>query len=87
MFKSMTNGAETFSHQSRRISLFDTGYPLEYSNRFEVYSACLGKLITKQTAGADQAVKGRNRNADIADRTLFFGNDIYPVQFIIGIIT
>lgn len=65
-----------------RISIFDTDYPLDKSNWFHVFSACLGKVMTIQNACAEQVVKGQNWNVDFGAGTLAFGDDVYPLQFI-----
>ncbi len=65
-----------------RISIFDTDYPIDKSNWFQVYSACLGKVMVIQNACAEQVVKNRNWYVDFGAGTLSFGNDSYPVQFL-----
>lgn len=65
-----------------RISIFDTDYPINKSSWFEVFSACLGKVMAIQDACAEQVVKGQSWNADFATGQLAFGSKSYPVQFI-----
>lgn len=65
-----------------RISIFDTDYPIDKSNWFQVFSACLGKVMTIQDACAEQVVKGQGWNVDFSAGTLSFGRDSYPLQFI-----
>lgn len=60
-----------------RISVFDTDYPLDKSNWFHVFSACLGKVMTIQDTCAQQVVKGRNWNVDFGAGTLAFGEDVF----------
>ena len=67
---------------SDRVSIFDTDYPIDKSNWFQVYSACLGKVMVIQNACAEQVVKKRGWNVDFGAGTLSFGNDSYPVQFL-----
>ena len=81
-FKKKTNKAIDSVDLSNRISIFDTDYPLDRSDWFQVYSACLGKVITAQNACAEQVVKNRNWNVDFTEGTLAFGDDSYPVRFI-----
>ena len=52
------------------------------SNWFQVFSACLGKVMTIQDACAEQVVKGQGWNVDFSAGTLSFGRDSYPLQFI-----
>ena len=65
-----------------RVSIFDTEYPIDKSDWFQVFSACLGKVVTIQNACAGQVVKGQNWNVDFSTGMIQFGNDSYPVQFI-----
>lgn len=65
-----------------RISIFDTDYPIDKSNWFQVFSACLGQVIAIQEACAEQVVKNQNWNVDFRLGTLTFGKDVYPMQFI-----
>lgn len=39
--------------QVDRISIFDTDYPLDKSNWYQVYSACLGRAVAVQEACAE----------------------------------
>ncbi len=63
-------------------SVFDTEYPIDRSNGYQVFSASLGPAIVVQEACAEIVVKGRNWNADFAKGTLSFGSDVYPMQLI-----
>lgn len=62
--------------------IFDCDTPIDKSNYFEVFSACLGKVLVNQSVCSDLVVKGRNWNVDFSQETISFGNDAYPVQFI-----
>lgn len=68
----------------QRISLvyFDTDYPLDKSNWFQVFSACLGPSMVIQDACAELVVKNRNWFVDLGAGTLAFEDSVYPVQFI-----
>lgn len=81
-FKKKTKMAVDTEKMSKRISIFDTDYPLDKSSWFQVYSACLGKVMTIQDACARQVVKNQNWNVDFSAGTLAFGKEVYPVQFI-----
>ncbi len=67
---------------SKNTSIFDTDYPINKSNGYEVFSACLGRAITVQEACGEIVVKGQNWNVDFAKGTLAFGNDVYPMELI-----
>jgi len=49
---------------------------------FQVFSACLGKMMAVQTACSEQVVKGQDWNVDFSEGTIRFGNRAYPLQFI-----
>lgn len=65
-----------------RVSIFDTDYPIDKSQWFQVFSACLGKVMAIQDACHDQVVKNQNWNVNFATGTLTFGKDVYPMQFL-----
>ena len=65
-----------------RTSIFDTDYPLDRSNWFQVFSACLGRSAAVQESFARYTVRNRNWNVDFSAGTLSFGRDAYAVQFI-----
>lgn len=65
-----------------RISIFDTDYPIDKSNWFQVFSACLGKVVAIQEACSEQVVKGQNWNVDFRAGTITFGKDVYPLQYL-----
>lgn len=66
----------------RRVSIFDTDYPLDRNDWEQVYSACAGPMIVIQKAFAEQVVKERNWFYDFGEGTIRFGADVYPMQFI-----
>lgn len=66
----------------KRTTIFDTDYPLDRTNWYEVFSACLGRSVVVQQRTADLVVKNRNWNVDFTAGTLSFGTDSYPVQFL-----
>lgn len=55
---------------------------IDTSDWFEVFSACLGKMIAIQTACSQQVVKGQDWDIDFSEGEIFFGEDGYPLQFI-----
>ena len=67
---------------SERKYLLETDYPIDKSNWFQVYSACLGPTMIIQNACAELVVKNQNWNVDFSKRVIAFGNDEYPVQFL-----
>lgn len=81
-FKKQVSLPKETVNLSERISIFDTDYPIDKSNWFQVYSACLGKATVIQNACAGQVVKNRDWNADFEKGILAFGKDTFPVQFI-----
>ena len=68
--------------EAKRASVFDTDYPIDRTNWFQVFSACLGRSAAVQQGMADFVVKNRNWNVDFSQGTLSFGEDAYPVQFL-----
>lgn len=66
---------------AERRSIFETDYPLDKSDWFQVFSACLGQATVIQEACAELVVKNRNWNVDLGKGTLAFGDSVYPVQF------
>ena len=66
----------------KRVSIFDTDYPLDRTSWFEVFSACLGRSAAVQEGLAKFVVKNRNWNVDFSKGTLSFGSDAYPLQFL-----
>lgn len=55
---------------------------VDTNNWFQVYSACLGKMVTIQNACNELVVKGQQWNIDFADGSIAFGEQKYPLQFI-----
>ena len=58
------------------------GLTIDPSDWFQVFSACLGKMMAVQTACSEQVVKGQDWNLDFAEGFIYFGDQKYPVQFI-----
>lgn len=67
---------------AERVNIFDTDYPIDRSSWFQVFSACVGRSAAVQEAFAQLVVRNRNWNVDFTARTLSFGEDAYPVQFL-----
>ena len=61
---------------------FIDGLDLDRGNWFQVFSACLGKMMAIQTACSELVVKGQDWNVDFAEGTIRFGNRAYPIQFL-----
>ncbi len=55
---------------------------IDMGNWLQVFSACLGKMMVIQTNASDYIVKGRGWHVDFAERSLYFGEDEYKIQFI-----
>lgn len=62
--------------------VFDCATPIDKSSYFEVFSACLGKVLANQSACSDAVVKGRDWNVDFSKGIISFGSDTYPIQLI-----
>lgn len=65
-----------------RKSIFDCDFEIDKSSWFEVFSACLGKMMAVQDACSEMIVKNRDWNVDFSKGVISFGNDEYPIQFI-----
>lgn len=65
-----------------RKELFVGSLNIDLRNWFQVFSACLGKMMAIQNACGEIVVKGRNWNVDFAKGVIYFGDDEYPLQFI-----
>lgn len=55
---------------------------IDTGNWFQVFSACLGKMMAIQTACSERVVKGQDWNIDFAEGSIFFGSQKYPLQLI-----
>ena len=55
---------------------------IDMSSWIQVFSACLGKMMVIQNNASDYIVKGRGWNVDFSNRSLYFGEDEYKIQFI-----
>jgi len=55
---------------------------IDTTNWFQVFSACLGKMMAIQTACSEQVVKGRDWQVDFSEGVILFGNQKYPLQFL-----
>ena len=47
---------------------------IDTENWFQVFSACLGKMIAIQTACSEQVVKKQDWNVDFSEGIILFGN-------------
>lgn len=65
-----------------RENIFYVDYPINKSNWFQVYSACLGKAMAIQDACGQQVVKGQNWSMNFEKGVISFGKTEYPVQFL-----
>ena len=68
--------------QVERKEIFAGNVEVDTSSWFQVFSACLGKMMAIQNACSDIVVKGQNWNVDFSKGVIAFGNDEYPLQFI-----
>jgi len=66
----------------KKNTIFDCAMSIDKSSYFEVFSACLGKVLANQSACSDIVVKGRKWNVDFTKEIISFGSDTYPIQFI-----
>ena len=55
---------------------------LNTSSWFQVYSACLGKMLTIQKACGEQVVKDQGWNVHFSEGIICFGSQKYPLQFL-----
>ncbi len=55
---------------------------IDTENWFQVFSACLGKMMAIQTACSEKVVKGQDWNVDFSKGVILFGSEKYPLQFI-----
>lgn len=55
---------------------------IDKGNWIQVFSACLGKMMVIQNNASECIVKGRGWNVDFNERSLWFGEDEYKIQFI-----
>jgi len=55
---------------------------IDTGNWFQVFSACLGKMMAIQTACGEQVVKGQGWNVDFSEGVILFGSQKYPLQFL-----
>jgi hypothetical protein len=69
-------------HKFERKSAFDGNYDIDMNNWFQVFSACLGKMMAIQNACSKYVVRNQNWNVDFKKGIIAFGNDEYPIQFI-----
>ena len=68
--------------QDNRKNIWIEHLNIDTGNWFQVFSACLGKMIAIQTACSEQVVKGQDWNVDFSEGVILFGNQKYPLQFI-----
>lgn len=65
-----------------RKSIFDNDNSINKNNWYEVFSACLGKMMAVQTACSEMVVKNQNWNVDFSKGVITFGSSEFPLQFI-----
>ena len=68
--------------QDNRKNIWIEHLNIDTGNWFQVFSACLGKMIAIQTACSEQVVKEQDWNVDFSEGVILFGNQKYPIQFI-----
>lgn len=65
-----------------RENIFNNDNTINKNNWFEVFSACLGKMMAIQTTCADIVVKNQDWNVDFSRGVISFGDSEFPIQFI-----
>lgn len=68
--------------QEERKEIFVGNLEIDTGSWFQVFSACLGKMMAVQNACGELVVKGQNWNVDFSKGVISFGNKEYPLQFI-----
>lgn len=68
--------------QDSRKDIWIEHLNINTQNWFQVYSACLGKMMAIQTACDEQVVKNQNWNVAFSEGVILFGNQKYPLQLI-----
>lgn len=68
--------------QDRMQEILTEQLHIDMGSWFQVFSACLGKMMAIQTACSELVVKGQNWNVDFAEGVICFGDQKYPLQFI-----
>ncbi len=76
--KFFNKGQKQDSKQDIWIECLD----IDTGDWFQVFSACLGKMMAIQTACSEQVVKGQDWNVDLSEGVILFGSQKYPLQFI-----
>lgn len=73
---------QSAAKNERKYGGFPYGLDLDTGDWFQVFSACLGKMMAIQTACSEIVVKGQDWNVDFSEGTIRFGNRTYPIQFL-----
>lgn len=68
--------------QDNRQKIWIENLDIDTEDWFQVFSACLGKMMAIQTACSEQVVKDQDWNVDFSEGVILFGNQKYPLQFI-----
>ena len=63
-------------------SILDENFSIQKDKWEDVFSAVVGIVTARQIIFGDLVVKNQNWNVDLAEGTIAFGEDKYPVQFI-----
>lgn len=69
------------NHDHKQENFIDRLH-IDTGNWFQVFSACLGKMMAIQTACGESVVKGQDWHVDFTEGVILFGNKKYPIQFI-----
>lgn len=67
---------------TERKDTFIGNLDVDLSSWFQVFSACLGKMMVIQNACSEHVVKGQDWNVDFSRGIISFGKDEYPMKFI-----
>ena len=68
--------------QIKKQELTEIFNHIDKSDWLQVFSACLGKMMVIQNNASEYIVRGRGWNLDFTERSLYFGDDEYKIQFI-----
>lgn len=68
--------------QTEQKKLWLEELELDTSSWFQVFSACLGKMLTVQTAFAEQPFRGNDWNVNFSKGVIRFADAEFPIQYL-----
>lgn len=68
--------------QIKKQELTEIFNHIDKNDWMQVFSACLGKMMVIQNNASEYIVRGRGWNVDFSERSLYFGEDEYKIQYI-----